>query len=171
VPEWPDVPPAGAVDAQRRVAQEILDSFLAETDASLGMVVDHAGQIVLSSLRHEGPDTTIVASLSAAQFAANRRLASLVGEPEFRSLLHQGSSRSVFMAGLGGPAIFVAVFREVPLASETRLRAGEVIERLRDLVHVLMPTGFAPGEQDRGADTEWAQAMEREIERVLGEGA
>lgn len=171
MPERPDLPPAQAVEAQRTVAKEILDNFLDEVEASLCLVVDLAGQVVVASSGHQEADATIVASLSASQFTANQRLASLVGDTEFTSLLHQGSSRSVFVAGLGGPALFVVVFREAPLASMTRVKTEEVMGRLRPSLRALMPTGFGRADHESGEDTDWARAMEKEIERVLGEGA
>ena len=94
--------PASLADA--RVG---LGEFLVQTGARLALVIDEAGRVLVASGSPGKLDPTAFASVCAAHFEANVQLASLVGEPELKTLLHQGERTSIYIAGVGGAVLAV----------------------------------------------------------------
>ncbi len=61
-----------------------LRRFLTECDARCALLVDRTGQLVATVGEQPKFDSTVFATLTAADFSANDQLARLVGERDFQ---------------------------------------------------------------------------------------
>jgi predicted regulator of Ras-like GTPase activity (Roadblock/LC7/MglB family) len=80
-----------------------LERFLAESSARLTLLMTSAGQVVAQHGFTRSVDVMTAAALGAAIMASTGEIAKLVGESNFRSLVHQGASQHVFLAAFDTP--------------------------------------------------------------------
>jgi len=149
--------------------QDLLMRFLVASGAQLALVIDPAGRVMVAAGEARDLDPTAFASLCAAHFEANSQLASLVGEPEFKTLLHQGDRASIYLAAVAGSVLAVVFegsrrFEEIgPIGQSITMRLESPI---RDLIRENAGSGTI-----QSLDADWVHAVESEIERVFSEGA
>jgi predicted regulator of Ras-like GTPase activity (Roadblock/LC7/MglB family) len=140
---------APAPGAQRQLAitredsdalTDRLDAYVPAARARAALLVDRAGQLLACTGTIENVDIITFATLASADFNANEQLARLVGETEFRTLLHRGEVLSVDLADVAGRAVLITVFDSTstpglvrhtaePAAREIAVVLGEMIER------------------------------------------
>lgn len=101
-----------------------------EAGARTTLLVDRNGQMIASSGEEPQFDTNAFATLSAADFAANDHLASLIGEPDFSSLYHQGEKESMYLADVRKRAILVVLFDGRTTLGLVRLRVKHAVREL-----------------------------------------
>jgi predicted regulator of Ras-like GTPase activity (Roadblock/LC7/MglB family) len=104
--------------------------FVAGSGSRCALLVDRSGQLVTTAGEDPGFDTTSFASLTAADFSANDQLARLLGESDFTSLFHQGEKESLYMAGIVGRLILVALFDGRTTQGMVKLRTKETVEEI-----------------------------------------
>lgn len=148
-------------------ARQALGEFLDGTAATLALVVDPAGRVVLAAGNPGAVDPTSFASVCAAHFEANLQLASLVGEPEFKTLLHQGTLSSVHLASVGRLALLAVIYEGTQLLEDVGSRGSELAGRLHEPVRDILAGG---GADSKGLGSDWVDAVENEIERLFKEG-
>jgi predicted regulator of Ras-like GTPase activity (Roadblock/LC7/MglB family) len=110
------------------------------------MLVDRNGQMIAFTGEEPKFDTNAFASLSAADFAANDHLASLIGEPEFSSLYHQGEKESMYLADIQKRVILVVLFDQRTTLGLVRLRVKQAVKELNAIF------GEIFAEADRAGD-------------------
>lgn len=117
-----------------------LETYVPAARARAALLVDRAGQLLACTGTIENVDIITFATLASADFNANEQLAKLVGETEFRTLLHRGEVLSVDLADVAGRAVLITVFDSSstpglvrhtaePAARELAGVLGEMIER------------------------------------------
>ncbi len=89
----------------RRILLDLLDQ--SEADACL--LCDQAGHI-LAEEGVEARDPQLMSALGAGVFAATRELAGLLGEDEFSSVVHQGTSKSILINAIDEDALLLVIF-------------------------------------------------------------
>jgi predicted regulator of Ras-like GTPase activity (Roadblock/LC7/MglB family) len=130
------------------------------------MLVDRSGQMIAFSGEEPHFDTNAFASLSAADFAANDHLASLIGEPEFSSLYHQGERESMYLADIRKRVILVVLFDERTTLGLVRLRVKQTVRELDAIfAEILSQTGRAA--DGAGLGGEFASEAEDEIDNLF----
>lgn len=112
--------------AIRRVLAELLEG----ASASSILLVDHSGQIITSYGTREDFDAVSFASLCAADFEANRQLARLIGEEDFKTLYHQGVQESMYLSRVEADVIIAVLFDRRTTLGLVRLRAKRAIDDL-----------------------------------------
>ncbi len=112
-----------------RIRAVLLD-FLRDASARTALLVDRAGQMLVTVGEPPTFDPTAFASLTAADFSANDQLARLLGEPEFGTLFHQGEKESLYLADIARRVILVVLF-------DNRTTLGLVKLRMKPAVHEL----------------------------------
>lgn len=152
-------------DDARRI-REVLDSFLAGSDARCALIVDRNGQLVVGVGEEPGFDTTAFASLAAADFSANDQLASMMGEQDFSSLFHQGERESMYLADIGKRVILVALFGEGATLGMIRIKARAAVRELAGIVAELFDRASSSGAAQ--LETSWLDEAETEIDRLFG---
>ncbi len=149
-------------------AREALAEYLGAAGAGLALVIDPAGRVILAAGNPGSIDPTAFASVCAAHFEANLQLASLVGEPEFRTLLHQGNASSIYLASVGRLALLAVVYEGTKLLEDVGEAGMQLAQRLLEPVGDILAGG---GSDSKGLGSDWVDAVENEIERLFKEGA
>ncbi|MBA2565796.1 MAG: roadblock/LC7 domain-containing protein [Gemmatimonadetes bacterium] len=152
-------------DDYRRISRQL--SVLArDAAARTTLLVDRSGQLIAFSGEEPQFDTNAFASLSAADFAANDHLATLIGEPEFSSLYHQGEKESMYLADIRKRAILVVLFDDRTTLGLVRLRVKQAVKEL-DLIFGDI---FAGLDRTRGGmGGEFTAEVEDEIDNLFRE--
>lgn len=125
--------------------RDLLTLFLRDTSARTALLVDRAGQMLITVGEPPTFDPTAFASLTAADFSANDQLARLLGEPEFGTLFHQGEKESLYLADIARRVILVVLF-------DSRTTLGLVKLRIRGVVGELSTLFTAIFARETGAD-------------------
>ena len=150
-----------------RTFEELLGSYVGETNARCAFLVDRAGRLLSSMGETQGLDETTFASLASADFAASDQLAALLGEEEFSSLYHHGAERSMFLADIGGAAILAVLFDTRTTLGMVRIKTKSLVPRLTEYLAQMMQRG--PAGQVVQMETGWASEAESEIDRLFNE--
>jgi predicted regulator of Ras-like GTPase activity (Roadblock/LC7/MglB family) len=137
-----------------------LSDLLKESNARCALLVDRAGQLLVSVGEQMTFDPTAFASLTAADFSANDQLAQMLGEAEFASLFHQGEKESMYLADVARRVILVVLFDERTTVGMVRLRVKQTVSDLTELFQEMFNRNDSDGSQKRkrglleGADDE-----------------
>ncbi len=152
--------------ADLEALDRVLGSFVTEAKARCALLVDRTGRAITAAGQTGDLDQTAFASLAAADFAASDQLARLLGEAEFASLYHAGSSHSMYLADVGGHAILAALFDAKTTLGLVRLRSRAIIPRMTE---VLAEVSTRPAEpiSGPGKDDGWLEAAADEIDRLF----
>ena len=110
--------------------REVLSELLQGASASSVLLVDHSGQIITSLGTNEDFDAVSFAALCAADFEANRQLARLIGEEDFKTLYHQGASESMYLSRVEANVIIAILFDRRTTLGLVRLRAKRAVDSL-----------------------------------------
>ncbi len=148
--------------------RDLLRSYVETRGAQMALVIDTAGRVIAAAGNPGALDPTSFASVCAAHFEANVQLATLVGEPEFRTLLHQGQEASIYLAGVGPSAVLATVFEGTRPFEEVGPQGLALANELTTPIAQFL--GESVGAAATGVGSEWVQAVEDEIERVFIEG-
>jgi predicted regulator of Ras-like GTPase activity (Roadblock/LC7/MglB family) len=89
----------------------VLQELLMKTDASVAMVIDKGGFLITETGEQHNIDTTTLAALSAASFAATQGIASLVNESNFTSVYQQGETFSLLVMNVDEYCLMTIVFK------------------------------------------------------------
>lgn len=145
----------------------LLTALLQDSQARCALLVDRNGQLVTTVGERADLDATSFASLAAADFSANDRLASLIGEPEFSSLFHQGERESMFLASVGTRFILVVLFDGRSTLGMIRIKVKGAVKELAQIVEELLARAPAPASASP-FEAAWADEAEDEIDRLFG---
>lgn len=117
----------------------ILQTLQRSASARSVMLIDKTGQLINSIGEPPGFDVTSFSSLAAADFAANAMLAEMVGEKDFATLVHQGSTASLYLSLIEGASdqpsrsnrvILVVLFDRKTSLGLVRLKARRATDEL-----------------------------------------
>jgi predicted regulator of Ras-like GTPase activity (Roadblock/LC7/MglB family) len=98
------------------------------------LLIDHAGNVVARCGKdRQRMDTTSLAALTAANFAATSQIAKLIGEEDFSLLFHKGKKDSVHFARIGDDLILVTIFGDEVSLGLVRLRVAELARSLQEI--------------------------------------
>lgn len=151
-----------------RRADVVLRALARDTGARCVLLVDRSGQLVAHTGESPALDTVSFASLAAADFSANDRLAALVGEHQFASLFHQGDRASIYLADVAGRVVLVVLFDSTTTLGMIRFKAKGAVRELDTLFGQLFlrqNSGAAPARLEQT----FAREAEAEIDRLFGE--
>ncbi len=149
-------------------ARDGLGRYLVSSGAQLALVIDEAGRVLVAAGDAGQLDATAFASVVAAHYEANLQLASLVGEPDFRTLLHQGEQSSIYIAGVGG-AVLAVVYDGTRRLAEVGPEALLLAERVESPIRELIAESGGDGRVHH-LSPDWVEAVESEIDRLFKEG-
>ncbi len=113
--------------------EQLLHNYLISIGVNLALLIDEAGNILVSAGQNEDVDVTSLAALAAANFGATNQIAKLLGEDDFSILYHKGKKDNIHLSKIGEDVILVTVFTdEVPLGL-VRLKASQVAKEIQAL--------------------------------------
>jgi predicted regulator of Ras-like GTPase activity (Roadblock/LC7/MglB family) len=90
---------------------EELRELLAQSEATVALLIDTGGFLISSSGDARQFDLTTIAALAAGAFLANQTIAGLVRETQFHSLYQQGQQFSLFLLAIDEQALLVVIFQ------------------------------------------------------------
>jgi predicted regulator of Ras-like GTPase activity (Roadblock/LC7/MglB family) len=91
--------------------ERVLEDLLHKCDGSAALIIDKGGFLITQVGESRQFDTTTLAALSAASFAATEGIASLVSEPNFSSVYQQGDSCSLLVLNVDEYCLLTVVFK------------------------------------------------------------
>ncbi|OAQ20196.1 gliding motility protein MglA [Thermosulfurimonas dismutans] len=99
----------------------------------MALLIDEAGNILVSSGKNADVDVTSLAALAAANFGATNQIARILGEDDFSILYHKGKKDNIHLSKINDDIILVTVFTdEVPLGL-VRLKANQLAKQIQEL--------------------------------------
>ncbi|HXG43871.1 MAG TPA: roadblock/LC7 domain-containing protein [Gemmatimonadales bacterium] len=145
--------------------QAILNTFLRESNARTGLIVDRTGQMVAIVGEEPRFDPTAFASLTAADFSANDQLARMIGEPEFGALFHQGEKESMYLADIARRVILVVLFDNRTTLGLVKLRVRQTVGELNQVFTDMFNRGAAGANQ---VEAGFVGEAEDELDKLFG---
>ena len=91
--------------------ERALQDLLLKCDGSSALIIDKGGFLITQIGEARKYDTTTLAALSAASFAATQGIASLVSETNFSSVYQQGDSHSLLVLNVDEYCLLTVVFK------------------------------------------------------------
>ncbi len=116
--------------------EQILEVELLKKGVDHVFIVDSSGNLISQMGRLGMEDILPLAALSAANFAATEKMASLIGEEDFSLLFHKGARQNIHFSRVGKDFILVTLFgNEIPLGL-IRLGSSKAGEQLLTILAV-----------------------------------
>ena len=88
-------------EATSAVIVGILNQLVKDSNASSGMILDRAGQIISWHGIDYKNESTMLGALIAGTYASTREMARILGETNFRTLVQEGAKEKIFTAAVG----------------------------------------------------------------------
>ena len=88
----------------------IFASFLKKSEAQAVLLLAEGGFLVCSYGKTDGLDTMSLGALASNSFEANKMIAGIMGEPNFRSIYQAGEQQSVYTQSIDGFNVMVIIF-------------------------------------------------------------
>lgn len=107
-----------------------LQELIIKSDATTGVVIDKGGFIITQCGGPDDLDTTTLAALSAASFAATESIAGLVGEQNFNSIYQQGDHSSLLVVNVDEYCLLSVIFKATLSVGAIKFYAAETIKRI-----------------------------------------
>jgi predicted regulator of Ras-like GTPase activity (Roadblock/LC7/MglB family) len=152
-------------DDYKRITRQ-LSALTRDASARTTLLVDRNGQLICFSGEEPRFDTNAFATLSAADFAANDHLASLIGEPDFSTLYHQGEKESMYLTDIRKRAILVVLFDQRTTLGLVRLRVKQAVKEL-ELIFGEIFAGRDRATERKGLGRDFANEAEDEIDNLF----
>lgn len=152
-------------EADSEQIRGVLVDFLRDTSARTALVVDRAGQMLITVGEAPTFDPTAFASLTAADFSANDQLARLLGEGEFGTLFHQGERESLYLADIARRVILVVLFDNRTTLGLVKLRMRHAVTELTALFDAMFSRDAAAASP---VDASYMGEAEDELDKLFG---
>lgn len=89
---------------------EVLGGLVKDANASSGMVLDRAGQIIVWHGVDYKEESLKLGALIAGTYASTREMARILGEQNFRTLLQEGSKEKIYTEAIGEYWLISVIF-------------------------------------------------------------
>jgi len=116
----------------------VLEHLDRDANAKFVFLLDKSGQQIASAGELDEVDPTSLASLTAGNVAATEGVAQLVGEPGFTTLFHEGRRDNLHISVVANRVILLIVFDERSSLGLVRLRVGQHLDSLAEIVRDMM---------------------------------
>lgn len=107
-----------------------LRDLLRKTEANTALIIDRGGFLLTQEGDFEELDTTTLAALSSASFAATQTIAGLIGENDFSSVYQQGEKRSILVVNVDEYSLLVIVFPAAISVGAVKYHAPVTIKKI-----------------------------------------
>jgi predicted regulator of Ras-like GTPase activity (Roadblock/LC7/MglB family) len=107
-----------------------MQELLLKSDAGTAVIIDKGGFILTQCGRADDFDTTTLAALSAASFAATEGIATLVGENNFSSIYQQGEHSSILVMNVDEFCLLTVIFKAALSVGAIRYYAADTIKQV-----------------------------------------
>ena len=127
---------------------ECLNKFVSGSYCRGVALIDRTGQLITTIGDFPDIDLDAFASLAAADFAANRELATLVGETDFSTLVHQGADHGLYFQLIADRVILAGLFDKATTLGLVRFQAKRAARRLGTILDELFDKIGSGGLED-----------------------
>ncbi len=110
-----------------------LHKLIEESGATYAMLTDMGGNL-LSKAGDEDFDGAALAVLTAANFAATKEIASLIGEKDFSLLFHRGENENVHFTKITPEIILIVLFKPYLSLGLLRLKVDGIKDELNEIL-------------------------------------
>jgi predicted regulator of Ras-like GTPase activity (Roadblock/LC7/MglB family) len=97
-------------EQQSEALRYVLSGILVRAETDSVFVCDKGGNIIDRVSLDENETDVTIAALASGSFAATGELAKLIGEVTFRSIVHKGDRKSIYMQNLGPNFLILVLF-------------------------------------------------------------
>lgn len=151
-----------------------LKELVNNTHAKSALLIDKTGQLIASAGEEPKFDLMGFASLCAADFAANSRIASMVGENSFSNLAHQGENESIYLAVIEERIILAVIFDKKTTLGIVKLRTKHIVEKIKPIFVKLfnqVEYEYTENESDmvRPTNDDFLKDADAEIDKLFGD--
>ncbi len=116
---------SGLTVEQSQRIECLLSDLLVRAEAEAIFLCNKGGYILANVAVERYAHNDNIAALAAGSFYATREIARLIGEPEFRSVFHQGDHKNLYMQNTPMDLLVVVVFGEQSNPGLVRFCANE----------------------------------------------
>jgi predicted regulator of Ras-like GTPase activity (Roadblock/LC7/MglB family) len=88
-----------------------LRELLEKSDATTALIIDKGGFLICGQGDTRQFDLTTIAALASGAYMANQTIASLVHEPNFNSIYHQGEKSSLLVMCVDDNCLLTVIFK------------------------------------------------------------
>ena len=113
-----------------------LHDLILKAEANAALLIDKGGFLITARGETETFDTTTMGALAAASFAATEGIASLVSEPNFRSVYQQGETFSLLVDNVDQYSLLTVVFKAAISVGAVKYYAAETVARIAKQLQV-----------------------------------
>ena len=110
-----------------RELERALQELLMKSEASAALIIDKGGLLITQCGDYRDYDTTTLAALSAASFAATQGIAELVGETNFSSVYQQGDQLSILVGNVDEYCLLTVLFKAQISVGAVKYYSGPAI--------------------------------------------
>jgi predicted regulator of Ras-like GTPase activity (Roadblock/LC7/MglB family) len=107
--------------------ERALQELLMKSEASAALIIDKGGFLITQCGDYRDYDTTTLAALSAASFAATQGIAELVGETNFSSVYQQGDQLSILVGNVDEYCLLTVLFKAQISVGAVKYYSGPAI--------------------------------------------
>jgi len=115
--------------------EKILNKIIDEGGATYALLTDTGGNL-LCKVGENSIDGTSLAVLSAANYAATKEIASLIGEKEFSLLFHRGQTENIHFTRVAPDILLIVLFKPYLSLGLLRLKVNSVKNEIKDILKV-----------------------------------
>lgn len=151
-----------------RLIHQSLEKLQQRTQANAILLIDRAGQLITSIGKTDQLDITSFATLSAADFAATKQLAALIGEEEFSDLFHEGERENIYVSMVDSKVILVVLFDKRSTLGLVRVRATQISKEISEIFQNIYKKLEEGGPTTTSiVDAEFTREAEEEIDNLF----
>ncbi len=112
---------------------ESLSKLIEEAGATYAMLTDMGGNL-LSKAGDDTYDGAALAVLTAANFAATKEIANLIGEKDFSLLFHRGENENIHFTKITPEIIMIVLFKPYLSLGLLRLKVDNIKDELNEIL-------------------------------------
>jgi predicted regulator of Ras-like GTPase activity (Roadblock/LC7/MglB family) len=113
-----------------RRCDETLRAFIANTDATVALIIDKGGFLITHQGDAHDFDLITIGALASGAFMANQTIAGLVNETNFSSIYQQGDNFSMFVINVDEYSLLVVIFRSHSGVGVVKYYAAAAVKRI-----------------------------------------
>jgi predicted regulator of Ras-like GTPase activity (Roadblock/LC7/MglB family) len=144
--------------------KDSLNKLMRASDAKAVLIIDRDGRLITAQGDVAKIDLSAFATLSAADFAATAQLASLIGEPEFTTLYHQGVKEHLYFSTIAEGLILAVLFDQRTTLGLVRVR---VKNTANELARIMVNIFKKSDEKPVGFGDDFTREAENEIDKLF----
>ena len=127
---------------QHQEMETLLLGVRVQAEVEAVFLCDRAGNILSKHCDASYKDEDNIAALAAGSFFATRMLAGMLGESEFKYVIHQGAKTGIYMQQINDEMLLLVVFGVASNAGLVKLYANQCCMALAQLVQHMLPQGM-----------------------------